>query len=369
MNRHLPPPYSRRDFIKMLTVAGGGAALGLPALAAARSGRHGMAGGAAGRGAARDWNWLVGSWDVWHRRLKERLVGDTRWEEFPGRSVLWLAMDGLGTIDDNVVDLPGGSYRGLTLRAFDPGTGQWSIWWLDGRHPTRIDPPVVGGFEGDVGTFFGRDTFKGRPITMRFRWQDIHGVRPWWEQAFSDDGGASWEINWRNYFTRTDAAPTPLPLLADAPSDFDFLVGSWDVRHRRLRRRLVGSNDWDTFDGTLVNWPVLGGKGNVGDNVMNLPSGTIRGIGLRSFDPGTRLWSSWWLDSRTPSTIAPPTRGGFADGVGTFIGDDTLDGRPIKTRVVWSHITARSARWEQSSSADGGATWEPNWISELARKT
>jgi hypothetical protein len=279
-----------------------------------------------------------------------------------------MSLGGLGTIDDNIVDLPGGSYRGLTLRAFDRASGQWSIWWLDGRNPTHIDPPVRGGFDGDSGTFVGRDTLRGKPILMRFRWLDIRSELPWWEQAFSPDDGATWEVNWRNYFTRTATMPSALPKLADAPRDFDFLVGDWQVSHRRLRKRLAGSTDWDEFGGTLRNWPVLGGHGNVGDNLMEFPSGTVRGIGLRAYDPNTRQWLSWWLDGRTPTTVGPPVRGGFKDGLGTFLGDDVFDGRPVKTRVLWSRITPRSARWEQASSGDDGATWETNWISDFVRK-
>ncbi|MGH8173667.1 MAG: hypothetical protein ACREPX_11000, partial [Rhodanobacteraceae bacterium] len=356
----------RRDFLSAMAAAGGVAAFGLPAFARAdETSAKNAATVLASH--AHDWDWLLGSWDVFHRRLKERMVGDTRWEEFAGQSAFWLAMGGLGNFDDNVLALPGGTYRGLSVRAFDPATSQWAIWWLDGRNPTVIEPPVRGGFHEGVGTFLGRDTFKGRPITMRFRWQDLHEPRPWWEQAFSADEGANWEVNWRNYFTRTSAKPIPLPRLTDAPGDFDFLVGSWKVKHRRLKQRLVGSNDWDEFGGTLVNQPVLGGHGNVGDNVMEFPAGTVRGIGLRAYDPATRQWLSWWLDGRSPANIASPVRGGFVDGVGTFIGDDDLNGRPIKTRVLWSRITPRSARWEQSCSADGGATWESNWISDFTR--
>lgn len=314
-----------------------------------------------------DWRWLVGRWDVWHRRLKERLAGSNEWEEFAGKSVLWLVMSGLGTIDDNTMELPGGAYRGLTLRAFDPASGKWSIWWVDGRNPTRIDPPVLGGFSGDVGAFFGRDTFKGRPILVRFRWNDIRGPRPWWEQAFSTDEGATWEVNWRNYFTRTAARPAPWPTEANAPKDFDFLVGEWKVRHRRLKKRLANGHDWEEFGGTLSNWPVLGGHGNVGDNVMDFPSGVVRGVSLRTFDPTAKQWSSWWLDTREPSVIGAPLRGSFANGVGTFIGEDTLEGRALKTREQWSQMTPRSARWEQASSADGGQRWETNWISTFAR--
>jgi hypothetical protein len=61
-------------------------------------------------------------------------------------------------------------------------------------------------------------------------------------------------------------------------------------------------------------------------------------------------------------------RGNFRDGIGTFVGDDTLDGRPIKTRVIWSRITPRSARWEQAASGDGGVTWETNWTSDFERR-
>lgn len=322
---------------------------------------------AAGAPHAQDWQWLVGSWDVWHRRLKDRLAGSDQWEEFPGKSAFWQALGGLGNVDDNIVDIPSGTYRGLSVRAFDPATGTWAIWWLDGRAPTRIDPPVRGAFKGDGGTFTGRDTYKGRPIVMRFRWSDVHGARPWWEQAFSPDDGVSWEVNWRNYFTRTSNVPAPLARLDDAPKDFDFLVGRWKVQHRRLRERLAGSDQWDAFGGTLVNWPVLGGKGNVGDNVMEFPSGTVRGIGLRAFDDASGDWSSWWLDGREPSTIAAPVRGRFADGIGTFVGDDTHKGRAVKTRVLWSRITPTSARWEQSMSADNGATWESNWVSDFTR--
>lgn len=362
MTHHLHAP-NRRDLLISLGLAGGATAFGLPGLVQARPFHP------ADR--ARDWAWLVGNWDVRHVRLRERLAGSTQWDEFAGKSALWLTLDGLGTIDDNALDLPGGVYRAAGIRAFDPATGSWSIWWLDSRNPTRIDPPVRGRFEGDGGLFLGNDTFNGQPITVRFRWYDIHGAQPHWDQAFSTDGGATWEVNWRNYFTRTAPTPTPLPGLARddprAPDDWAFLAGRWTVRHRKLRRRLAGSDDWDEFGGTFVNWPILGGQGNVGDNLMNAPAGAYRGIGLRAYDPETRAWLSWWLDGRNPAEIAPPVRGRFDNGLGTFIGDDLHEGRPVKARVQWSRITRASARWEQAFSVDGGRTWEVNWTSDFTR--
>jgi hypothetical protein len=368
-----PPSQTRREIMAAMAVAGGAAAFGMVGYAAAETRRNMTASDPQIARHAHDWEWLVGSWDVWHRRLKERLAGSNEWDEFAGKSVMWLTMGGLGTIDDNSLDLPGGVYRGLGIRAFDPATRQWSIWWLDARNPASIDPPVVGRFDGDTGTFFGRHIHDGRPVTARFRWQEIHGSRPHWEQAFSTDGGATWEVNWVNFFTRTSATPIPLPRTEGAAlreqHDWDFLVGKWQVRNRRLKQRLAGSTQWEEFNSTLVNWPVLGGWGNVGDNVFDPAAGSYRGVSVRAFDAEKRQWLSWWLDGRSPATITPPVRGGFTNGVGTFIGDDVFNGRPIQVRSRWSQITPASARWEQASSGDDGVSWETNWTSDFARIT
>jgi hypothetical protein len=154
-----------------------------------------------GSGGSHDWDWLVGSWTVRHRRLKARLAGCSQWEQFSGTSVAWLALGGLGTVDDNVIEAPSGTYRAVGIRAFDAKTRQWSIWWLDGRNPV-IETPVRGGFEDGVGTFVADEIQEGVPVTVRFRWSQITPVSARWEQAFSPDGGATWETNWEMEFTR-----------------------------------------------------------------------------------------------------------------------------------------------------------------------
>jgi len=155
---------------------------------------------------------------------------------------------------------------------------------------------------------------------------------------------------------------------ASGVHDFDFLIGCWNVQHRRLRERLANGHDWVDFKGTTVVQILLGGNGNIDDNVLELPGETYRALSLRSFDPKSQLWSIWWLDGRSPQgPLDPPVRGGFQDGVGTFYADDTFNGRPIRVRFVWSDITPTSARWAQSFSADGGQTWETNWTMEFVR--
>jgi hypothetical protein len=148
-----------------------------------------------------DFDFLVGSWRVHHRRLKERLAGNHDWIEFEGTCAMQKILGGAGNMDDNVLDFPGGAYRAVTLRTYDPAKGQWSIWWFDSRTPSHLDPPVVGGFKNGVGTFYAEDTFKGKPIRVRFLWTNL-ATKPHWEQAFSDDGGKTWETNWIMEFVR-----------------------------------------------------------------------------------------------------------------------------------------------------------------------
>ena len=147
----------------------------------------------------------VGKWKTRHRRLKERLVGDTRWEEFTGEQVWWKTLNGQGNADDNLLRLPGGDYWGFTMRAYDPATGEWSIWWLDARNPRNpVDPPVRGKFLNGVGTFYADDTLRGKPIKVRFIWSSITPTSAHWEQAFSADGGKTWETNWYTDFEKAD---------------------------------------------------------------------------------------------------------------------------------------------------------------------
>jgi hypothetical protein len=149
--------------------------------------------------------------------------------------------------------------------------------------------------------------------------------------------------------------------------DFDFLIGKWRVRHRRLRARLVHSQDWQEFEGTSEARLILNRQGNVDDNIIDFPDGAYRAVTLRAFDPKTGTWAIWWLDGRNPHRLDVPMIGTFDDGVGTFYADETFNGMSIKVRFLWSHITPRSCRWEQAFSNDGGKIWETNWVMDFTR--
>lgn len=150
---------------------------------------------------ANDFDFLHGSWRVAHQRLAERLKGSTNWVRFGGTMQARPILGGLGNFDENVIELPQGSYEACTLRMFNAQRAQWSISWIDGRNPA-LDPPMYGAFSGGVGTFFGDDTFEGKPLRVRFLWSEIKPRSARWEQAFSIDAGNSWEPNWIMNFER-----------------------------------------------------------------------------------------------------------------------------------------------------------------------
>src|SRR5438093_6295634 len=143
---------------------------------------------------ARDFDFWMGSWKGHNRRLRERLAGCDEWDEFESKSRARPILGGMGNEDVFLTDYAGG-YVGMSFRFFDPETRQWSIYWADSRRSGTLDPPVVGSFSGDTGIFKGPDTFEGRPIVVRYTWADVAAPTPRWEQAFSDDGGESWETN------------------------------------------------------------------------------------------------------------------------------------------------------------------------------
>jgi len=147
-----------------------------------------------------DFDFIVGNWRVFHRRLNARLQGCTDWTEFRGTSSTRKILEGFGNVEDNVLQFPDGAFRAVAIRSYDVKTRSWAIWWLDGRAPHSLDTPVIGSFVGTVGTFLANDVLEGRPVRVRFIWRTNPGSNPTWEQAFSADDGATWETNWTMEF-------------------------------------------------------------------------------------------------------------------------------------------------------------------------
>lgn len=155
------------------------------------------------QGDMHDFDFLGGAWTTVQRRLKARNVGSRDWDEFPAQLCLTHYLDGIANVDE--LHMPTLGRRGLTLRAFDTQKRQWSIYWVSSPSG-RLDPiPVVGGFQGGRGEFYGEDKDGDKPVKVRFIWENLDRDHARWAQAFSYDD-KTWETNWTAEFTRADPA-------------------------------------------------------------------------------------------------------------------------------------------------------------------
>jgi hypothetical protein len=152
-----------------------------------------------------DFDFFLGVWDSKQRRLTEWLKGCDTWQEFTGESVARKTLDGLGHMDEVTLHTPTGRVVGLTVRLFDPQTQLWSIYWSSSARSV-MTAPMVGRFQNGRGEFYDREVFNGVNVFSRFIWTSNGPNTCHWEQAFSSDGGQTWETNWTADFTRREDA-------------------------------------------------------------------------------------------------------------------------------------------------------------------
>ena len=154
------------------------------------------------RDGSHDFDFLFGSWSVRNRRLVERLQGSTEWEEFSSTCRARPVLGGLGNMDEFTLERVSGPGLAITVRLYDPVSGEWSIYWAASPGRGRFDVPMVGRFNGPRGEFYSQEVSEDRHIFNRFLWTVDGSDSCRWEQAYSVDGGRSWETNWTMEFTR-----------------------------------------------------------------------------------------------------------------------------------------------------------------------
>ena len=156
--------------------------LPLSALAQTRDGQH-------------DFDFHTGSWTTHIKRRLRPLTGSTTWTELKGTTVVRKVWDGKANLVELNVEGPGGRIEGLSLRLYNPQTRQWSLNYVNSSDGL-LTPPTIGQFKDGRGEFYGQETLNGRAIFVRFVISDITPNSIHFEQAFSDDGGKTWEVNW-----------------------------------------------------------------------------------------------------------------------------------------------------------------------------
>jgi hypothetical protein len=130
-----------------------------------------------------DFDYLVGSWNIRNRTLKEPLVGSNKWDEFDATQEFRQILLGLGNFDIFHTEFDGKPFEGLTVRLFDPQTHLWTIYWAD-SNAVKLDSGKVGSFDGDVGEFFGREVVANKDVIVKFHWDKRNPKAPIYSRRF-----------------------------------------------------------------------------------------------------------------------------------------------------------------------------------------
>ncbi|HEX4308752.1 MAG TPA: hypothetical protein VHZ25_01925 [Acidobacteriaceae bacterium] len=333
---------------------------------------------------AHDFDPLLGNFTFNLHYMLHPLSSSPDWTDMTGTGACYKVWDGRANLDTVELDSANGIHmEGLTLRLYDPEARQWRLYWANSRIG-RLDPPQVGDFRDGHGDFYTTDTINGKTTLIRFDWTHMISGTPHFEQAFSVDGGKTWEVNWITNQTRTGDAvwgqpepgrrSTPPPgteapppsTARDGQHDFDFDFGKWKIHIRRLLHPLTGSTEWTEMEGSTVTDKIWDGRANLATVEADGPAGHLELLSLRIYDPRAKQWNISFATSDSP-ILGVPAVGGFNNGRGEFYDSELYHGRNILVRFSIWPVSTSEVRAEQAFSADGGATWEANWINTITR--
>ncbi|MGE5206783.1 MAG: hypothetical protein ACM3PW_14290, partial [Chlamydiota bacterium] len=326
-----------------------------------------------------DFDFELGRWKMHLRRRLHPLTGSDNWLAFGADSVTRKVWGGRAQLEEFEADSPPHT-EALTLRLYDPQSRQWRLYWATSKDGA-LGQPMIGEFRNGEGEFFDQELYQGKAIYVRYVWTNIPPDRAHFEQSFSADGGKTWEANWitddvrvKDVSAGTSTSRVPARGVSpaaegaaqragageDGQHDFDFEFGTWKAHLRRLLHPLSGSHEWVEYEGTSTVRKIWNGHANLGELEVGNASTHIEGLSLRLFNPQSHQWNVYWSSS-SDGVLGAPMVGGFNYGRGEFYDQELFNGKAVFVRFVFSDITPDSFHFEQSFSADGGKTWEPNW--------
>lgn len=361
-----------RSLLGALTLTSGLSAitLALPAYAAGQL--PSMSGGATADG-RHDFDFNLGVWKTHIARVLHPFSGSTESVEINGTVTVRKVWDGRAQLEEIEADGPKGHWESLTLFLYNPQSHQWTVNFANSSDGT-LSEPAIGEFRNGRGEFYDQEMINGKATLVRVVWSDITRDGHRFEQAFSRDGGRTWESNFSAMLSRVTAptavsgnamaAPTVVPA---GQRDFDWQFGNWKIRMSRLEHPLSGSKTWTELTGRVAVRKVWDGRANLAEIVADGPSGHLEFLSLRLFNPEARQWSLNFASSDS-GTLSTPMVGEFKNGRGEFYDQEPIKGRMTWVRFVFTNIANSSSRDEQAFSEDGGKSWETNWINNQTRE-
>lgn len=317
------------------------------------------------RDGSRDFDFDLG---VWHTEITRRLdpfSSSSETMKLSGTVTIRKIWGGKAQIEEIEADGPKGHWQGMSLFLYDPAARQWSQTFV-GSADGIITGSMIGSFVDGKAELFQQDTLDGRSVLLRATWSDIEPTSHTYREEFSADGGKTWALSFIAKKTKiADVAPSKPDTSTTAQGgsrDFDFTFGTWTEHSRRLLKPLTGSTTWVEWDGRTVFRKIWGGKANLAEFKGITPSGPLELLALRVYNPKTRQWSTKFATSDVGKLSEVTAVGEFKGGRIDFYDQEPLNGRSILVRFSVYPTGSTTHISEQAFSADGGKTWEVNWI-------
>ncbi|MGC2405005.1 MAG: hypothetical protein WA431_01175 [Candidatus Cybelea sp.] len=318
-------------------------------------------------GGAHDFDFNFGSWHTHIRRLLHPLRGSNVWVTYDGTVTVRKVWGGAASVEEIEANGPD-HLEFVNVRLYNKASHQWS---LNGTSSAdgALGTPMFGRFEDGRGVFYDQETFNGRTIFDRQTFFNITPTSYAFEQAFSDDGGRTWEPNFVAHLTRTSfIAPSEgSQSVTNASHDFDFNYGTWSTHITSYEESGHGAGVPTAYVGTVAVRKIWGGRALMEEIKASNASGGFQGLTLFLYNPQARQWSQTFA-SKGAGTFDPSMVGTFKDGRGELVSFPVADGGAlIFARDVWSNIRGNTHHFEVQYSQDGGKTWQPFFVANLAR--
>lgn len=313
-----------------------------------------------------DFDFNFGTWQTHIKRLQHPLTRTTAWVEYSGQVTVRKVWGGSASLEE--IEANGaGHLEIMNLRMYDPKSHQWSLNGT-GSGDGMLGSPMYGDFRNGRGVFYDQEPFNGRTVLVRQTFSDITAHTYSFEQAYSSDGGTTWQPNFVAHLTRLSAlAPSEGALsIADTSHDFDFNYGTWMTHIKSLHQAPDGSKTWNELNGTVAVRKIWNGRALMEEIKAANASGGFEGLTLLLYDPQSHQWSQTYAD-RSDGTFDPSMIGDFKDGRGELVGQARYGGKAVLMRDAWSDIKAEAHDFEVAYSDDGGRHWQPTFIAALRR--
>jgi hypothetical protein len=319
-----------------------------------------------------DFDFAFGDWRARIVHLQRSPGKADEWAVWTGRVVATKIWGGRANIQQIEVNTPSGPSEELRLCLYRPLLRQWYLYWADSDDGV-LAKPMIGRFAGDSGRFYDQEDYKGRAIFVRDLYSQITPRSYHWQQAFSSDGGGTWEPNWNVVLTLDSSLPASTREIrqssaaTDSPAHaFDFARGEWRTTVLFLSNPSAASPRWTKIRGRVTVHELWSGAADLEETEANGAHELFEALTLRLYDPTARQWYLYRASS-DDGVLGEPLIGDFKDGRGVFYDQDTRAGHTVFVRNVYFDVTANAYRFEQALSNDGGKTWQTDLTAQLRR--